>query len=131
MQRAIDSAGIEPSQIGYINAHGTSTPFNDKGETFAIKQVFGEHAKNLLVGSTKSMTGHLLGAAGAIEGIAAVMVAKTGDVPPTINYKEADPECDLNYITNGKEHHEIEYTLSNSLGFGGHNATIIFKKYQG
>ncbi|MDO4711033.1 MAG: beta-ketoacyl-ACP synthase II [Peptostreptococcaceae bacterium] len=130
MERAVRSANVAPEKIGYINAHGTSTPFNDKGETFAIKQVFGEHAKDLLVSSTKSMTGHLLGAAGAIEAIAALMAVKTGDIPPTINYKEADPECDLDYVTRGTVHREIEYSMSNSLGFGGHNATIVFKKYE-
>lgn len=131
MQRALRSAGIETSDVGYINAHGTSTPFNDKGETFAIKQVFGEHASDLLVSSTKSMTGHLLGAAGAIEAIASIMAVKTGDIPPTINYREQDPECDLNYVTQGSVHRPIQYSLSNSLGFGGHNATIIFKKFEG
>ncbi len=131
MERAIKSAGIDSDKIGYINAHGTSTPFNDKGESFAIKQVFGKHAYELLVSSTKSMTGHLLGAAGAIEAIASIMAVKTGDVPPTINYKEKDPECDLNYVTDGFVHRDIEYSLSNSLGFGGHNATVVFKKYSG
>lgn len=130
MERALHSANIQPEQVGYINAHGTSTPFNDKGETFAIKKVFGDHANELLVSSTKSMTGHLLGAAGAIEAIATLMAVKTGDVPPTINYKEADPECDLNYVTKGAEHRELEYAMSNSLGFGGHNATIVFKRYE-
>ncbi|MDO5096256.1 MAG: beta-ketoacyl-ACP synthase II [Peptostreptococcaceae bacterium] len=131
MERAIKSAGVDSDKIGYINAHGTSTPFNDKGESFAIKQVFGKHAYELLVSSTKSMTGHLLGAAGAIEAIASIMAVKTGDVPPTINYREKDPDCDLNYVTDGFVHRDIEYSLSNSLGFGGHNATIVFKKYSG
>lgn len=130
MQRALRSANIEPDQVGYINAHGTGTPFNDKGETFAIKQVFGAHAKKLLVSSTKSMTGHLLGAAGAIEAIAALMAVSTDYIPPTINYREADPECDLNYVTNGAVQRETRYAMSNSLGFGGHNATVVFKKYK-
>ncbi len=130
MERALRSAGIEGEKIDYINAHGTSTPFNDKGETHAIKQVFGEHAHKLLVSSTKSMTGHLLGAAGAIEAIASIMAVKENIAPPTINYKVADEECDLNYVTNGAEKREIRYALSNSLGFGGHNATVIFKKFE-
>ena len=129
MERAIKSAGIRPEQIGYINAHGTSTPFNDKGETFAIKETFKDHAQKLLISSTKSMTGHMLGAAGAVEAIASIMAVKTGQIPPTINYKEKDPECDLNYVTGQKVEKEIDYALSNSLGFGGHNATVIFKKY--
>lgn len=129
MTRALKSAGIEPEKIGYINAHGTSTPFNDKGETFAIKQTFGEHAKDLLISSTKSMTGHMLGAAGAVEAIASIMALRTGQIPPTINYKVEDPECDLNYVPNKSVSKEIEYALSNSLGFGGHNATLIFKKF--
>ncbi len=129
MKRALKSAGLAPDQIGYINAHGTSTPFNDKGETFAIKQTFGDHAKDLLISSTKSMTGHMLGAAGAVEAIAGIMALKTGQIPPTINYKTMDPECDLNYVVNKSVNKDIEYALSNSLGFGGHNACIIFKKY--
>lgn len=129
MQRALQSGKLQPESIGYINAHGTSTPFNDKGETYAIEQVFGDHAQDLLVSSTKSMTGHLLGAAGAIEAIASVMAVNQGKIPPTINYKEKDPECNLNYVTEGMVDKSIDYSLSNSLGFGGHNATIIFKKY--
>lgn len=129
MKRALASAGIEANQIDYINAHGTSTPFNDKGETFAIKQTFGDHAKELLISSTKSMTGHMLGAAGALEAFASVMALQTGKIPPTINYREADPDCDLNYVPNQMVEKDIDYALSNSLGFGGHNATLIFKKY--
>lgn len=130
MTRALKSAGIQPNQVDYINAHGTSTPFNDKGETFAIKQTFGDHAKDLLISSTKSMTGHMLGAAGAVEAIACVKALEAGQIPPTINYKEADPDCDLNYVPNQAIDKDIDYALSNSLGFGGHNATIIFKKYK-
>ena len=101
----------------------------DKGETFAIKETFKDHAQKLLISSTKSMTGHMLGAAGAVEAIASIMAVKTGQIPPTINYREKDPECDLNYVTGQKVEKEIDYALSNSLGFGGHNATVIFKKY--
>ncbi|SDJ87250.1 beta-ketoacyl-ACP synthase II [Sediminibacillus albus] len=131
MNQAIDDAGIEPSQIAYINAHGTSTELNDPFETKAVKQVFGNHAEKLAVSSTKSMTGHLLGAAGAIEAIISVKSIEDSIVPPTINLEEADPECDLDYVANKARKLEYEYALSNSLGFGGHNATLIFKKYQG
>ncbi|AZR72750.1 beta-ketoacyl-[acyl-carrier-protein] synthase II [Anoxybacter fermentans] len=131
MQMALNKAGIDPSEIDYINAHGTSTPKNDKFETMAIKKVFGEHAYKLAVSSTKSMTGHLLGAAGAIEAIACLMAIKTDTVPPTINYENPDPECDLYYVPNKAEKRTVNVALSNSLGFGGHNATLIFKKYTG
>ena len=130
MQRALSDAAVTPDQIDYINAHGTSTPYNDKFETQAIKAVFRDHSQNLLVSSTKSMTGHLLGAAGAIEAIACVKALEEGIVPPTINFQNADPECDLNYVTEGSIESEIKYALSNSLGFGGHNATIIIKKWE-
>lgn len=129
MAIALRDAGIQPSDVGYINAHGTSTPYNDKFETMAIKTVFGEHAYKVPVSSTKSMTGHLLGAAGAIEGIICALSLAEGYIPQTINYQESDPECDLDYVTDGGRKADIQYALSNSLGFGGHNATICLKKY--
>ncbi len=131
MQRAIKDAGIQPEQIGYINAHGTSTPYNDKFETLAIKKVFGDHAKNgLAVSSTKSMTGHALGAAGGIEAVISALALKEQKLPPTINYEFADPDCDLDYIPNEAREANVEYALSNSFGFGGTNACLIFKRYQ-
>ena len=130
MQMAIDDAGISPTEVDYINAHGTSTGLNDKYETLAIKTVFGEHAYSLAVSSTKSMTGHLLGAAGGIEGVIAVKSINDGIIPATINYETPDPDCDLDYVPNESRKQDINYVLSNSLGFGGHNATIVFKKYQ-
>ncbi len=129
MKLAVDDAGIKPEDIGYINAHGTSTEYNDKFETAAIKTVFGDCAKKLPVGSTKSMTGHLLGAAGAVEAIITALALKEGFLPPTINYKTPDPECDLDYIPNVGRTTDIKYALSNSLGFGGHNASLVLKKY--
>ncbi|MEN2776261.1 beta-ketoacyl-ACP synthase II [Acetivibrio clariflavus] len=131
MKMALNDAGIKPEDIQYINAHGTSTEYNDKFETAAIKTVFGEHAKKLAVSSTKSMTGHLLGAAGAVEAIITALSIKDGFLPPTINYKTPDPECDLDYVPNKGRNADINYALSNSFGFGGHNATIVLKKYQG
>lgn len=131
MKMAISDAGIRPEEVGYINAHGTSTEYNDKFETAAIKTVFGEHAKKLAVSSTKSMTGHLLGAAGAVEAIITALSIKEGYLPPTINYSTPDPECDLDYVPNKGRNEEVNYALSNSFGFGGHNATIVLKKYQG
>lgn len=130
MEKAIADAGIAPEDVDYINAHGTSTPYNDKFETAAIKKVFGAHAYQLAVSSTKSMTGHLLGAAGAVETIISALALKDGFLPPTINYKESDPDCDLDYVVNEGRNKEIRYALSNSLGFGGHNATILLKKYE-
>lgn len=129
MKNAIDDAGIKPEEIGYINAHGTSTPLNDTGETKVIKDAFGKHAYKLAVSSTKSMTGHLLGAAGAIEAIITAMSLKEGFLPPTINLKNPDPECDLDYVPNIGRQSDIKYALSNALGFGGHNAAIVLKKY--
>ncbi len=129
MKEAVEDAGIKPEEIDYINAHGTSTPLNDKNETAAIKSVFGEHAYKLAVSSTKSMTGHLLGAAGAIEAIICVLALRDGFIPPTINYKNPDSECDLDIVANEGRQKDIQFALSNSLGFGGHNATIILKKY--
>ncbi|MGG1028163.1 beta-ketoacyl-ACP synthase II [Bacillus subtilis] len=130
MQEAIKDAGIAPEKIDYINAHGTSTYYNDKYETMAIKTVFGEHAHKLAVSSTKSMTGHLLGAAGGIEAIFSILAIKEGVIPPTINIQTPDEECDLDYVPDEARRQELNYVLSNSLGFGGHNATLIFKKYQ-
>ncbi len=130
MQLALNDAGIKPEQISYINAHGTSTDLNDKNETAAIKTVFGEHAYKLAVSSTKSMTGHLLGAAGAIEAIVTAKVVQEGFIPPTINYKTPDPDCDLDYVPNVGRSADVEYAMSNSFGFGGHNAVLIFKKYK-
>ncbi|UQZ45547.1 beta-ketoacyl-ACP synthase II [Bacillus sp. PK3-037] len=130
MQEAIKDAGIAPEEIDYINAHGTSTYYNDKYETMAIKTVFGEHAYKLAVSSTKSMTGHLLGAAGGIEAIFSVLAIKEGMIPPTINIETPDEECDLDYVPDEARRQDLSYVLSNSLGFGGHNATLIFKKYQ-
>ena len=131
MRLAIQEAGISPEEISYINAHGTSTHANDEGETMAIKAVFGEAAYEIPVSSTKSMTGHLLGAAGAIEAIACVKALQEGFLPPTINYKNPDPACDLDYIPNvGRKVEDARYALSNSLGFGGHNAVLCFKKWE-
>ena len=131
MQMALDDAGINPEAVDYINAHGTSTPFNDKIETTAIKNVFGEHAYKLKVSSTKSMTGHLLGAAGAIEAAYTSMAIKNSKIPPTINLDNPDPDCDLNYVPHKPIDCKINYALSNSLGFGGTNATILLKSYEG
>ena len=128
MKLAIDDAGISPNQIDYINAHGTSTPYNDLFETIAIKKVFGDHAYKLSVSSTKSMTGHLLGAAGAVESVASIMAINDSFVPPTINIINQDPDLDLDYTPNTGKQRNVEYALSNSLGFGGHNATLVFKK---
>jgi 3-oxoacyl-[acyl-carrier-protein] synthase II len=128
---ALASAGVGPTAIGYINAHGTSTPYNDKFETIAIKRVFGDHARRLAVSSTKSMTGHLLGAAGGIEAIATVLALHHGLLPPTINYETPDPDCDLDYIPNQARKVDVEYALSNAFGFGGTNATLAFRKYLG
>ena len=126
---AVKDAGIKPEDIDYINAHGTSTPYNDKFETAAIKTVFGDHAYKLAVSSTKSMTGHMLGAAGGVEGIITALAVKDDYLPPTINLETPDPECDLDYVPNKGRKSEINYAISNSLGFGGHNASIVFKKY--
>lgn len=130
MRLALEEANVSYEEIGYINAHGTSTYFNDKLETLAIKNLFKEHAYNLNISSTKSMTGHLLGAAGGIEAIASILAIKTGLIPPTINYENPDEECDLNYTPNKAVERDIDYALSNSLGFGGHNASLLFKKYK-
>ncbi len=128
MQMALDTAGLNPEDVDYINAHGTSTPFNDLYETMAIKSVFGDHARKLMISSTKSMTGHLLGAAGGVEAIFTLLAITHGVVPPTINYTEPDPECDLDYVPNHARQADVKVALSNSLGFGGTNATILFRK---
>ncbi|MBE5926282.1 MAG: beta-ketoacyl-[acyl-carrier-protein] synthase II [Lachnospiraceae bacterium] len=130
MQLAMKEAGIEASKISYINAHGTSTPMNDKGETRAVKLAFVDASNSVMMSSTKSMTGHLLGASGAIEAIITTLAVKEGFVPATINYSVPDEECDLDIVANEGRNVEIEYAMSNSLGFGGHNASIIVKKYQ-
>ena len=129
MMRAMDDAGIQPKDIDYINAHGTSTHLNDSTETVAIKKAFGEFADNVLVSSTKSNTGHLLGAAGVAEAIFCVKAIQDGIVPPTINYKVKDEECDLNLVTNDILEKDLNVVMSNSLGFGGHNASVILKKF--
>jgi 3-oxoacyl-[acyl-carrier-protein] synthase II len=130
MLLAMKDAEVEPSTVGYINAHGTSTPYNDKSETMAIKRVFGDHAHKLAVSSTKSMTGHLLGAAGGIEAIATALAIHHGILPPTINYETPDPECDLDYVPNLARKQDVEVALSNAFGFGGTNATIVLRKYR-
>jgi 3-oxoacyl-[acyl-carrier-protein] synthase II len=129
MQMALDYAKLEPKEIDYINAHGTGTPLNDRSETAAIKTVFGEQAYDVPISSTKSMTGHLLGAAGAVEAVIAVQVIQEGILPATINYEVPDPECDLDYIPNNARSKQVNFVMSNSFGFGGHNATIILSKY--
>lgn len=130
MAQAIEQAKIQPDQIDYINAHGTSTYLNDKNETAAIKTTFGEHAYNIPVSSTKSMTGHLLGAAGGIEAIFCINALQENIMPPTINYQNPDPECDLDYVPNQSRQKELNHVMSNSFGFGGHNATLIISKFE-
>jgi 3-oxoacyl-[acyl-carrier-protein] synthase II len=130
MSAALRDGGIDPTEVGYINAHGTSTPYNDKFETLAIKRVFGEHAGKLAVSSTKSMTGHLLGAAGGVEAIATALAIHHGILPPTTNYETADPDCDLDYVPNQARKQEIEVGLTNAFGFGGTNATLILRKFR-
>jgi 3-oxoacyl-(acyl-carrier-protein) synthase len=130
MQMALRKAGIRPDEIDYINAHGTSTPINDPTETLAVKTVFGEHAYRLVMSSTKSMTGHLLGAAGGLEAGITALAVKHQMAPPTINLDEPDPACDLDYAANRKRPMPIRYALSNSFGFGGTNGTVLLKKYE-
>jgi len=130
MRMAIRDAGIEAADIDYINAHGTSTPVGDKSEIAAIKTVFGEHASSVMVNSTKSMTGHLLGAAGGLEAIISALVIGHGVVPPTINVDNQDPECDLDVVPNEARQAKVDIAMSNSFGFGGHNATLILKRYE-
>ncbi len=131
MQKALASARIAPEQVSYINAHGTSTPFNDKLETLAIKRVFGDRARSLAISSTKSMTGHLLGAAGGLEAGITALAVKHQIIPPTINYEFPDPECDLDYVPNQTREAPIEYALSNSFGFGGTNGALLFRRFNG
>ena len=128
MKLALQNASLDLSDIGYINAHGTSTPLNDKSETAAIKTVFGEQAYNIPVSSTKSMTGHLLGASGAIEAVFCVLAIRAQVLPPTINYRTPDPECDLDYVPGTARQMKIDVAISNSFGFGGTNGTLVFRK---
>ena len=128
MSRSLQDARVAPAEVDYINAHGTSTPYNDKFETLAIKKVFGEHAHKVLISSTKSMTGHLLGAAGGVEAIISVKTIQTGEVPPTINLETPDPDCDLDYVPNVKRSAKINTVMSDNLGFGGQNAALVFRK---
>jgi 3-oxoacyl-[acyl-carrier-protein] synthase II len=130
MLNAITDAGVKPSDVEYINAHGTSTPLNDRIETFAIRSLFGDHASRLAVSSTKSMIGHLLGAAGAVEAGITSLVVQRGVIPPTINYENRDPDCDLDYVPNKARELKVRYALSNSFGFGGTNASLLFKRYE-
>lgn len=130
MRRALQKAGLHPGQVDYINAHGTSTPYNDRTETQAIKTCFGEHAYHMAVSSTKSMTGHTLGAAGAVEAVISIQTILTGIIPPTINLHHPDPECDLDYVPNEVRHATVNVAMSNVMGFGGHNTSLIFKRYE-
>jgi len=129
MRLALKSAGMNPEEVGYINAHGTSTPYNDANETKAIKSVFGEHARKLAVSSTKSMTGHMLGAAGGAEAVVSILALQRGVLPPTINYTTPDPECDLDYVPNQAREIRVDAAMSNSFGFGGTNAVLLFKRF--
>ena len=129
MQAALDRAGVRPDQVDYINAHGTSTPHNDRIETTAIKRTFGDHARTLAVSSTKSMTGHLLGAAGGLEAGITVLAVRDQVAPPTINLDQPDEQCDLDYVPHKSRPLAIEYALSNSFGFGGTNAALLFKRF--
>lgn len=131
MSAALERANVQPSEVDYVNAHGTSTPLNDKFETMAIKSVFGEAAYGLSVSSTKSMTGHLLGAAGAVEALATVEAIRNGVIPPTINLDNPDPDCDLDYTPNVARERDIRVAISNSMGFGGHNACLVFRRWEG
>ncbi len=131
MQAALDDARVNAQDVDYVNAHGTSTPYNDQFETMAIKTVFGDHARKMMVSSTKSMTGHLLGAAGAVESVFSVLALRDGVIPPTINYTTPDPECDLDYVPNTARRRPIRYALSNSFGFGGTNSCLLFGRFEG
>jgi 3-oxoacyl-[acyl-carrier-protein] synthase II len=130
MQMALDDAGVVPEEVDYINAHGTSTDLNDSFETRAIKKVFAEQINKLAVSSTKSMTGHLLGGAGGAESVFTVLTIKRGIIPPTINYENPDPECDLDYVPNVARERKVKTALSNSFGFGGTNAALLFRQYE-
>jgi 3-oxoacyl-[acyl-carrier-protein] synthase II len=129
MSLALTDAGLNPEKVDYINAHGTSTKLNDKIETLSMKRAFGDHAKKVMVSSTKSMTGHLLGAAGGVEFVACCLAIRDGVVPPTINYENPDPECDLDYVPNTARRAKVDVCMSNSLGFGGHNASLVVKRF--
>jgi 3-oxoacyl-[acyl-carrier-protein] synthase II len=129
MTLALESAGMRPEEIQYLNAHGTSTPVGDRAETMAIKSVFGDYASKLPVSSTKSMTGHLLGAAGGVETIICILAIRDRCIPPTINYEVPDPECDLDYVPNQARSAQLDAVMSNSFGFGGHNVSLILRKY--
>src|SRR5205823_1753280 len=131
LRTAERQSGLQPTDIGYINAHGTSTPYNDRFETAAIKEVFGAHAYRLAVSSTKSMTGHMFGAAGAVEALACVKALETGCMPPTINYETPDPECDLDYVPNTAREGQARHVLSNSFGFGGQNISLVVSRFEG
>jgi 3-oxoacyl-[acyl-carrier-protein] synthase II len=131
MRMALKDAGLKPEDVDYINAHGTSTPLNDLTETIAIKTVFGDHAKKVPISATKSMTGHLLGAAGSTEAIFTILAIQDGIMPPTINYEEPDPQCDLDYVPNVSRRKSLKVAMSNAFGFGGTNATLVFKKFEG
>jgi len=131
MRMAIKDAGLKPEDVDHINAHGTSTPLNDLTETVAIKKVFGDYAKKIPISATKSMTGHLLGAAGSTEAIFTVLAIRDGIMPPTLNYEEPDPQCDLDYVPNVSRRKSLRIAMSNAFGFGGTNATLIFKKFEG
>jgi 3-oxoacyl-[acyl-carrier-protein] synthase II len=131
MRMALKDAGLKPEDVDYINAHGTSTPLNDLTETVAIKTVFGDHAKKVPISATKSMTGHLLGAAGSTEAIFTILAIQDGIMPPTINYEEPDPQCDLDYVPNVSRRKSLKVAMSNAFGFGGTNATLVFKKFEG
>jgi 3-oxoacyl-[acyl-carrier-protein] synthase II len=130
MRATLKDAGVPPEHVDYINAHGTSTKFGDELETMAIKAVFGEHAHKLCVSSTKSMTGHLLGAAGGVEAVISILAMRDGVVPPTINLENPDPECDLDYVAGGAREMDVRYAMSNSFGFGGTNACLLFKRFE-
>jgi 3-oxoacyl-[acyl-carrier-protein] synthase II len=130
MRLALEDAGADPGEVDYINAHGTSTPLNDLSETQAIKKVFGEHAYDMVVSSTKSMTGHTLGAAGGVESAICALVVREGKIPPTINFSERDPECDLNYAHNKAIARPVRLALSNSFGFGGHNVCLAIRRWE-
>jgi 3-oxoacyl-[acyl-carrier-protein] synthase II len=130
MKLALKDGGINPEEVDYINAHGTSTPLNDKTETLAIKKLFGDYAYKIPISSTKSMTGHLLGAAGAVELIACALTIRDEIIHPTVNYEFPDPDCDLDYVPNESRSKKVKVALSNSLGFGGHNASLVLKEYK-